>query len=203
MTLSGSTFSHDSVSGTFGVLTFIGGGGGAYVDVECVSGPAAVAVSNNKFLDDSVDATGGTGASGGGLFLSGTGLIGPNTVLVTLTQNGNQFSSDSVTGSITNGLFMGGGELIVGARVTSVGDSFTQDSIPGPDGVSGISWGAGLSTLGGGTCAGNPTVTSTFTNLVATGNMMGAPTGGATSGGAGAGIYAGCSPNRGGSYHLT
>ncbi len=206
VTLSGSTFSHDSVTGVLDHINqYLGGGGGAFIDLECQTGAQqAVSITGNTFSDDSAQATNGNGADGGGLFLSGADLAQTGTTIaIAVTQSGNRFTGDSVSStSGTAPLVSGGGEFVTGAYVTSDGDSFIGNSAAGPNVAGGVSWGAGLSTLGGGDCV-TSTVSSTFTNLVATGNTIGAPSGGATSSGAGAGIYAGCSPTADSSYHLT
>lgn len=210
VTISGSTFSHDSTSGTFVNSPFGGGGGGAFVDIQCQAGSSqSVQITNNTFSHDTADAPAAPGAAGGGLFLNGAGLNngGIPTIPITVSQSDNRFTGDAVTSSIgsPSGFvsFQGGGEFTVGADITSVGDGFTQDSIPGPDTSSAVSWGAGLSTLGGGACTNPTTTNSKFSDLVATGNTIAAPSGTATSGGQGAAIYAGCNPQVGGTYNLT
>ena len=202
VTISGSTFSHDAATGTFSNDIRFGGGGGALVDLQCQSGASqTVQIADNRFIDDTAQ-TNSNGAQGGGLFVNGTALTNGSTVPITVTQTSNQFTGDALTGSTANGFFAGGGEFIIGARVTSVGDDFSQDTIPGPNGT-GISWGAGLSTLGGGGCSGSPTISSTFTNLVATKDVIGAPSNNAQNvASTGAAIYAGCNATVGGSYHL-
>ena len=72
------------------------------------------------------------------------------------------------------GSYSGGGEFMVGANVTSTGDSFTNNTIPGPTTSLVSSEGAGLATIGGGSCTSPGGATSQATNLIAAGNSIGA-----------------------------
>ena len=194
VTISGSTFSGDTTKGQA-----FGGGGGAFVDLECTAGTPAATVSGNTFAHDSVTATGTNPENGGGLFV-GVGFFG-TAVPISLTQAGNVFDSNSISG--TGSTYRGGGEATIGANVMSTGDSFTNNSLPGPSTATVSSEGGGFATLGGGNCTSPGGATSQATNLVAAGNSIAAQSGAGTAAHIeGAGVYVGCTPG-GAGYGMT
>jgi hypothetical protein len=187
ISLSGSSF-----SGNSGLFR----GGGAYLDLECRAGSPTITVANNTFTGNS---TTGTFGAGGGLFVSSVGNhvgVGGQPTIA-LTQSGNLFSGNSM-GSANS--LSGAGEETDGANVTSTSDTYVNNSMPGMSASGNVRWGSGLSSLGT-SCTSTPGATSTFTNLVAAGNTIGAPSGSGT-GGLGAGVYVGCAPSSG-TYNLT
>jgi len=198
-TISGSTFSGNSAVGTnFFAGGTGGGGGGALVDLECMAPSSpALHLSGNTFTDNSVTAPSGQSRAGGGLVVATGGFV--TTGPIQDTQTGNTFSGNSVTG--TGGNYSGGGEFTVGAEIASTGDRFLGNSLAGATTSILSSEGGGLATRSGGTCTNPQGATSTATNLVATGNSIGAPSGMGPAG-EGAAIYAGCAIGTGG-YHLT
>ena len=203
VTLSASVFTNDSAVGTDGNNGPLdGGGGGAALDLECSQSGgigATATLTGNTFSHDTVNAPSGHSRQGGGLWI-GLGQH-QTSAQSTVTQSGNVFDHDSITGS--GGTYLGGGEYTSGDNITSVGDQFVDNSIPGPTTGTVSSEGGGLATLGGGGCTLAAPTTSQFTNLVATGNSIAAPTTPGTGATVeGAAVYAGC--NAGGSgYHLT
>jgi hypothetical protein len=187
VTLSDSVFSGDTTAWY---------GGGGFIATQCSTGSnAMITVTGNVFTHDHVAQVPDMGGGGG---LAVVAFFTP----INVTQAGNVFDSDSVTNA-TPLHISGGGELTVGANVTSTGDSFTNDTLTGPASSNTWSWGGGLATYGGRGCTTPGSATSQFTNLVAAGNSIGAPSGSGTNAGAlGAGIYAGCSGASEG-YNLT
>lgn len=193
VTITNSTFDANSTS------TAGGGGGGAYLESAC-STAVTMTVDGSRFTNNSVHASTVNGANGGGLFVA-TGIRGVSTPALTLNQSGDVFSGNAVSG--TGGSYAGGGEYTNGANLTSSGDGFINNTLPGPTASSGSSEGAGLATFGGGLCIVPTGVTSTASNLVAAGNTIGAPSSPGTGNGVeGAGVYIGCSSS-GGGYHMT
>jgi hypothetical protein len=183
-TLTDSTFTNDLADPS---------GGGAMIELGCLNAVTPTAsVTGNAFSNDHVTDT-MSGADGGGLYVDG------NLLTISLTQQDNIFESDSVTGAAAD--LAGGGEYAVGANITSVGDQFINDSLSGPSNNNTWSWGAGLALFTQLTAC--TPVTSQFTDLVAAGNSIGAPTDSATGADvAGGGIYAdGICPKTG--YNLT
>ena len=181
VTLTDSTFTNDLADPI---------GGGAVIQLGCPNAVTPTAsVTGNVFSNDHVTDT-MSGADGGGLYVSGSNPP------ISLTQQDNIFESDSVTGAAA--ALAGGGEDAIGANITSAGDQFINDSLSGPSTSTASSWGAGLALFTA--CA---SVTSQFTDLVAAGNSIGAPTGSATGADvAGGGIYAdGACPQT--AYNLT
>ncbi len=201
VTLSNSTFSGDTAGAP--VTAQVDGGGGAFVDIECESGSVSANVTGNTFSGDSVKAPNNRAGYGGGLVIGPAGAHIIEASPVTLTQSGNLFTGNSITG--TNGFeYAGGGEFVDGTNMTSTGDAFIGNSLPGPAALGESSEGAGLAAFGGGNCTNQPGgPTSQAGNLVAAGNTIGAPSGTATNADAeGAGVYVGCAVG-GSGYHMT
>jgi hypothetical protein len=198
LTLADSSFTDDSTIGSGSGSG--GGGGGAAIDIECASGAATATITHNTFSGDSVTPTGPITVQGGGLFVGAPGMHVGNTVPVTVIQSDNSFISNSITGN--GGNYEGGGEFVVGANLTSSGDRFTSNTLPGPSTSAVTSSGAGLAAVGYYLCSAGPAAISTAANLVAAGNTIGAPTGtGTGTAEHGAGAFIGC--QAGGSHGYT
>ena len=198
VTITDSTFDSNSDGGSS--IPTGGGGGGAHLQSACASSTSvAMTLTGNRFTNNTAAASASNDVTGGGLFVA-TGL-GASTPPLTLVQSGNLFRGNSVTG--TGGSYTGGGEYTIGAKLTSTGDGFINNSLPGPSLSGNSSEGAGLATLGGGLCINPEGVTSSAANLVAAGNTIAARSGTGTGNGVeGAGVYIGCG-FLGGAYHMT
>ena len=197
VTITDSTFDSNSAGGSS--LGTGGGGGGAYLESAC-STAVTMRLDGNRFTNNSVTASGTNSVNGGALFVA-TGIRGITTPALTLNQTGNLLRGNSVTG--TGGSYAGGGEFTTGADLTSTGDAYINNALPGPSVSGRSSEGGGLGTFGGGLCINPEGVTSSATNLVAAGNTIAAPSGTGTGDGVeGAGVYVGCGFN-GGAYHMS
>jgi hypothetical protein len=181
LTVTDSSFIEDTAKAGNGTLP--SHGGGLYAILEC--GGRASYLDHDSFEGDSVTTTGSAEAEGGG-----ASLIDPAASPGLLYQEGNVFDSDTVVGP-AEGNRGGGGEWLEGINLTSVGDRFSRDSIPGTSG-SKWSWGAGLGILNTSCDATNPTE-STLEDAVVAGNSIAA---GTPADLGGAGIYVGvaCGP---------
>jgi hypothetical protein len=177
-----SLFTHDSYTVGSGVS---GGGAGLSLETSCHLDP--VTVTDNQFTDNTLTASSASGR-GGGLdvyVMDGNGL--PDT----LTQTGNVFDSNTIATSGGTGDYEGGGEVLWGIDLTSTGDRFTNNTIPGATG-SHWSWGAGLSIFD--QCIGaNPITQSVMRDDLVAANTI-ADSGDLASDSQGAGIYLGCDP---------
>jgi hypothetical protein len=182
LTVSDSSFIGDTAKAGNG--TIASHGGGLYAIFDC--GGRAGYLEHDTFEADSVTTTSSTEAEGGGASLLDAAAAGPGL----LYQEGNVFDSDAVAGP-SEGNRGGGGEWLEGINLTSVGDRFSRDSIPGTTG-SKWSWGAGLGILNTSCDPTNPTE-STLENAVVADNSIGA---GTPADLGGAGIYVGllCGP---------
>jgi hypothetical protein len=192
LTISGSTFSGNSITSA-GSST----GGGATVwagDFNCFA-QRPVSIVNNTFSSNTASGSGANEKVLGG----GLAVLGNNEVLDPLTQSGNSFTGNAVTGfkGATNADFGGGGEWMQGMNLTSTDDAFIANTATGSTATpEGWTWGAGLSILntgekgGGSRCNPEGThVQGLATNLVVAGNSI---TGGLPADAQGAGIYTGC-----------
>jgi hypothetical protein len=181
LTVTDSSFIGDTAKAGNGMIA--SHGGGLYAIIEC--GGRASYLDHDSFEDDSVTTTSSAEADGGGASLLDT-AAGPGL----LYQEGNVFDSDTVAGP-AEGNRGGGGEWLEGINLTSVGDRFSRDSIPGTTG-SKWSWGAGLGILNTSCDPTNP-IESTLENAVVADNAIGA---GTPADLGGAGIYVGlaCGP---------
>jgi hypothetical protein len=192
LTISGSTFSGNSIASEFGVT---GGGATVYAgDFNCFA-QRPVSIVNNTFSSNTASGSGANEKVLGG----GLAVLGNNEVLDPLTQSGNSFTGNAVTGfkGATNADFGGGGEWMQGMNLTSTDDAFIANTATGSTATpEGWTWGAGLSILntgengGGSRCNPEGThVQGLATNLVVAGNSI---TGGLPADAQGAGIYTGC-----------
>ncbi|MGH3261717.1 MAG: hypothetical protein ACRDNS_06960 [Trebonia sp.] len=195
--ITGSTFSHDSITASG---SYVAGGAGAFLDFLCAP-PSTVAMSfsADTFSDNSINAGSGIG-EGAGLYVANANV--PTVSQLSVQQSGNVFEDNSITSSSPSSWYGGAGEWLGSVNLTSVDDEFIGNSLPGPAGGSAWSWGAGLYTVRGNCGTDTALASATATNLVAVGNTIGAPSAGGNAGGAG--IYAGCVPTEGtGGFHLT
>lgn len=197
LTISGSTFQGNTSTATSGIAT--GGAVGIYFFCDKAD-TASLAITGNTFSSNVID-SGGVDAYGGALY-AGNGNDG----VLSAQQSGNVFSDNSIASTVTpaSHSYNGAGEWLASVNLTSVGDEFIGNSLPGPSGASASSWGAGLGTVRGtcGSPASTAEVSATATDLVAVDNTIGTPSSGGTIWGAG--IYAGCTGTFGsGGFHLT
>jgi hypothetical protein len=176
-------------------------GGAVYAEVVCssASGPVDFAtLSANTFTDDSITTPVGGQAFGGGLFL---GNSSEAEILVSATQSDNTFEEDTISSTTPTSVYGGGGEWAPSIDLTSTDDRFVRDSLPGPQGASASSEGAGLGVITA-KCANKASASAVLDNAVVAANTIGAPSEGGES--EGAGIYAGCFPTEpNGHFHLT
>jgi hypothetical protein len=188
LSVSGSVFRGNSVTSPGG-----GGAGGALrVAAECTY--PGIVLEGDVFEGNSYELGGKGEAEGGALMFEG----GSATLPTPVTQRSNVFDSNRVLSTNAESNLGGGGEWLEGASLTSVGDRFSRNSIPG-SGPGKWSWGGGLGILNT-TCnkSGAPTE-STLQNAVLAGNSIGAGSGGELGG---AGLYVGCSPSPTNPNHL-
>ena len=101
-------------------------------------------LDGNRFTNNSVTASGTNSVNGGALFVA-TGIRGITTPALTLNQTGNLFRGNSVTG--TGGSYAGGGEFTTGADLTSTGDAYINNALPGPSVSGRSSEGGGLGDI--------------------------------------------------------
>jgi hypothetical protein len=201
LSITNSTFSGNTATTTaIATSTQLFGGGGAGVLFFCPPPDTAhVVITNNTFAGNSVH-TAGSQVYGAGLYAANA----ENQQLIA-QQSGNVFQNNSIvsTAASPTSSYNGAGEWLAEFNLTSNGDEFMGNSLPGPSGGSASSEGAGLGVVRG-SCIGSTASrsTATATNLVAVGNSIGAP----ASGGSveGAGVYAGCGTGQGtGGFDLT
>lgn len=174
-------------------------GGAASVSFSCSSSTTAnLVITGNTFNGNSISTA--TAAYGGGLYAA-NGSAGQ----LTAQQSGNVFQNNSIVSmaATPSSTYNGGGEWLGSINLTSTGDEFIGNSLPGPSGGTAASEGAGLGVIRGNDCAPvTQRVSATATNLAAVDNAIGAP----ASGGSveGAGVYAGCEALQGtGGFDLT
>jgi hypothetical protein len=172
--ITGSTFSGNVQAINGG----IGAGGAAFVLDDC---PGATNVlEGNVFEGNQLKANGPQGVGGGLLFASES-----TPAPASLNQSGNVFASNSVVDVAGTGNYGGAGEWLEGISVTSVGDRFSANVLPGTTGAH-WSWGAGMGLLA---CSNTEPTQSMLADAVIAGNSIGA--GEAVDLG-GAGVYVGC-----------
>jgi hypothetical protein len=186
LTISGSTFSGNSIGSEGGVT-----GGGATVwagDFKCKA-IRPVSILDNIFSGNSASGSGAEQLVLGG----GLAVLANNEVHNPLTQSGNFFTGNAVTGfnGATSADFGGGGEWVQGMDLTSTGDSFIANAATGSTPTVGWTWGAGLAILNTELVCNseNRSAQSIATNLVVADNSINA---GLPADAQGAGIYTGC-----------
>jgi hypothetical protein len=188
LTITGSTFRANKLV-TSGSNT----GGAAWLGQTC---PTATSyLQDDVFESNTLEVSGTEMYTGGALTVQGNGA---SEAAIPLVQTGNVFDSNRLlaTGGPAN--YGGGGEWLDGMSLTSVGDRFSRNSIPGTTGAH-WSWGGGLGILNNECNVHTPTQ-STLENAVVAGNSIGA---GLAEDLGGAGIYIGCGPSTSLSNHLT
>jgi hypothetical protein len=141
-------------------------------------------LAHNVFRANSVNVE-GQDASGGAVFLSNE-----SPELPTVTQAANLFESNSITQLGTAKSYFGGGEWTQGFQVTSTGDRFVGNSLPGAGASPASSEGGGLGSVNTDCNVSAMRMASTIAvDLVAAANKIGSSAGGTSEG---AGVYAGC-----------
>jgi hypothetical protein len=177
-------------------------GGAVSTEIRCTSASATpvdfATLTADKFIDDSIDTVEGREVFGGALYLANKSSAG---VLVSATQSGDLFEGDTIAATTPTKAYGGGGEWAPSIELTSTGDRFVKDSLPGPQGASASSEGAGLGVPSA-TCAEGVTTSAILEDAVIAANTIGAASEDGQS--EGAGIFAGCEPTRpNGHFHLT
>jgi hypothetical protein len=176
-------------------------GGAAYAEIRCNPASAPIdfaTLGGNTFAEDAIGTQAGGEAFGGALDL--TNASGSK-VLVSATQNGNVFEDDTITSLTPTGVYGGGGEWAPSLELSSTNDRFVKNSLPGPQGASASSEGAGLGVITS-TCSEKAPASMTLNNAVLAANTIGPASEGGES--AGAGIYAACKSNEPDShFHLS
>ncbi len=169
-------------------------------EIFCNSAAAPVdfaTLTADTFKDDSIDTATGREAFGGALYLANRSSAG---VLVSATQSGDLFEADTISSSTPTKAYGGGGEWAPSIDLTSTGDRFVEDALPGPQGSSASSEGAGLGVITS-TCSEKAPASATLQDAVIAANTIGAASEGGQS--AGAGIYAACKSSEPNShFHL-
>jgi hypothetical protein len=166
-------------------------GGAAYAEMRCNSGSPPIdfaTLNGNTFVEDAIGTQAGGEAFGGALDLANASASG---VLVSAKQTDNVFENDSITSMSPTGAYGGGGEWAPSIDLTSSGDHFVKDALPGPQGASASSEGAGLGVITS-TCSEKVPASATLADAVIAANSIGAASEGQS---AGAGIYAACKSN--------
>ena len=124
-------------------------------EIICTSASATpvdfATLTADKFIDDSIDTVKGREVFGGGLYLANKSSAG---VLVSATQSENVFAEDAIAATTPTKVYGGGGEWAPSIDLTSTGDRFVKNSLPGPQVSSAASEGAGLGVITS-TCAEN------------------------------------------------
>jgi hypothetical protein len=188
LTITASTFRANRL-----VATTSNTGGAAWVGQTC---PAATSyLQDDVFESNTLEVSGSGMYTGGAITVQGNGA---SEAAIPLVQTGNVFDSNRLlaTGGPAN--YGGGGEWLDGMSLTSVGDRFSRNSIPGTTGTH-WSWGGGLGILNN-ECNVNTPTQSTLEDAVVAGNSIGS---GLAEDLGGAGIYIGCGPSTSLSNHLT
>jgi hypothetical protein len=166
-------------------------GGAVAAFLGCPLVPSVL--EHDAFEANTLEAGGSNPSAGGGLFVAG----GVFEATVPLLQADDVFDSNRVLVDGTPGSYGGGGEWVQGIDLTSVGDRFSRNSLPGTSGAN-WSWGAGLGILNDDCNEKTPTE-STLENAVVTDNSIGS---GEAKNLGGAGIYIGCDVSPTASNHL-
>ncbi|MEA2374085.1 MAG: hypothetical protein QOD53_548, partial [Thermoleophilaceae bacterium] len=152
----------------------VGTGGGALIEGN------TLIMRRNTFSANRLDGP----SSAFGAFGAGVDVFGFGSGNATITQSGNRFDGNAVTGvPVADKDLHGAGEFLENGQLDSTGDRFTNNSLPAAAG-SGEAEGAGLAIEG---CDSTPSIPSQIKNLVAAGNTI-------AGAGHGAGVYVGCNP---------
>lgn len=201
LSIAGSEFSGDQISDTAtGEPSDVGGAVSA--ELRCTSASAMpvdfAVLTADKFIDDAIATAKGREVFGGALYLANRSPAG---VLASATQSGDVFEGDTITSTTPTKAYGGGGEWAPSIDLASTGDQFVKDALPGPQGSSASSQGAGLGVPAA-ACAEGTTASAELDDAVLAANTIGAASEEGQS--EGAGIFAGCeSASSKGSFHLT
>jgi hypothetical protein len=188
LTIAGSTFRANSAVNP----DENGFGGAMLVLLDC---PQAQSVLQHDAFEANTLEVGGPGvSSGGGLAILGSA----SEAAVPVQQTDDAFDSNRILAAGEPGDYGGGGEWVQGVDLTSVGDRFSRNSLPGTSGAN-WSWGAGLGILGT-SCSEKTPTESTLQDAVVAGNSIGA---GEAKDLGGAGIYIGCDNSLTAPNHLS
>jgi len=137
VTISDSTFKNNSMT-MDGSYDYDKGGAGLSLELDCSDEP--VTLSGNTFSTNSINLASGHANAGG----AGLALFGSSSTQVPVTQSDNVFDSNTIIGAPGgSSLIGGGGEWAGEVDLTSTGDKFTNNVIPG-EGGDGTAAGAGL-----------------------------------------------------------
>jgi hypothetical protein len=191
LSIAGSEFDGDRISDTAtNELSDVGGAVSA--EIRCTSASATpvdfATLTADKFIGDSIDTAKGREVFGGALYLANRSSAG---VLVAAAQSGDVFEADTIAATTPTKAYGGGGEWAPSIDLTSTGDRFVKDALPGPQGSSASSEGAGLGVPAA-TCAEGATASAGLQDAVIAANTIGAASEDGQS--EGAGIFAGCVP---------
>ncbi len=178
--------------GTGGGGTSVGAGGGMSLLIECRLD--SFALTGNTFSANSATPPNGQPADGGGLSIANDDDLG----VAAVTQSGNVFDSNQVVAD-GSASYSGGGETTLGVALTSTGDRFTRNALPGASGT-GVSWGAGLSVENSGCQSESPS--SRLIDDVLAANTILDSGSEEPARAQGAGIYVGCGSPSGFANHL-
>jgi hypothetical protein len=200
LSIAGSEFDGDRISDTAtNELSDVGGA--VSMEIRCTSASATpvdfATLTADKFIDDSIDTVKGREVFGGALYLANKSSAG---VLVSATQSDNVFAEDAIAATTPTKAYGGGGEWAPSIDLMSSDDRFVKDALPGPQGASASSEGAGLGVITS-TCSEEAPASATLQDAIVAANSIGAASEGQS---AGAGIYAACKSNEPDShFHLT
>jgi hypothetical protein len=184
--VTGSTFRSNTLS-----EASVADGAGLWISTICAL--PGYLFEDNTFEGNTIELGGSGEALGAGLMFENVSSSLPSPV----AQRDNMFDSNRILGASAESDFGGGGEWLEGASVSSAGERFSRNAIPGSEG-SHWSWGGGLGILNT-NCNAATATESTLANAVVAGNSIGAGTPGDL---AGAGVYVGCSPSSTHPNHL-
>jgi hypothetical protein len=200
LSIAGSEFDGDRIS-DIAINELSDVGGAVSAEIRCTSASATpvdfATLTADKFTNDSIDTAKGREVFGGALYLANRSSAG---VLVAATQSGDVFEADTIASTTPTKVYGGGGEWATSIDLISGNDRFVKDSLPGPQGASASSEGAGLGVITS-TCSEKVPTSATLDNVLVEANTIGAASEGGQS--AGAGIYAACKSNEPNShFHL-
>jgi hypothetical protein len=185
VTVTGSSFTGDKLK-----LTGFDGGGALYIGNGCIGSMSVL--DGDSFEGDTLEGASNAQLLGGALEFAGVGE-GSFPVL----QEHDVLDSNRIVAAGSGGDRGGGGEWLQGASLTSVGDRFSRNAIPGTTGAH-WSWGGGVGIVN--TYCGKAAPTeSTLEDDVVAGNSIGS---GTAEDLGGAGVYVGCPPEPAYPNHL-
>jgi hypothetical protein len=191
LSIAGSEFAGDQISDTAtNELSDVGGAVSA--ELRCTSASATpvdfATLTTDRFIDNSIATAKGREVFGGALYLANRSSAG---VLASATQSGDVFEGNAIASSTPTKTYGGGGEWAPSIDLTSTGDQFVKDALPGPQGSSASSEGAGLGVPAA-MCAEAATASAVLQDAVIAANTIAAASEDGQS--EGAGIFAGCVP---------